>query len=228
MYCVKCGVRLQEGVTACPLCGTPVWNPEEKPGEKTYPDTLPRRHSESNLPSLFFLTALTVVVIVVELAVCLKLYGALRWGGFAAGGVLLFYIVAVLPFWFRRPLMVVFLPVDFLAAGLFVWYIAFATGGRWFWSFAFPVIGIACLLTVGLYVLLKYVKRGKLFIFGGFLILVGGFTVLIELFESVTFHTPMFLWSLFPLAGFFTAGLFLLLGGIIPPLHRAIKRRLFF
>ena len=228
MYCVKCGVRLQEGVASCPLCGTPVWNPEDKPDEKTYPDTLPRHHSEIGLPALFFLTALSVMVIVVELAVCLKLYGELRWGGFAAGGVAFFYIAAVLPFWFRRPLMEVFLPVDFLAAGLFVWYIAFATGGRWFWSFAFPVTAIACLLTVGLYCLLKYVNGGRLFIFGGFLILLGGFTVLIELFESISFGTQMFLWSLFPLAGFFTAGLFFILGGIIPPLRRALQRRLFF
>ena len=228
MYCVKCGVRLQEGITACPLCGTPVWNPEEKSGEKTYPDTLPRRHSESRLPGLYFLTALAVLVIVVELAVCLKVYGELRWGGFAAGGVAFFYIAAVLPFWFRRPLMEIFLPADYLAAGIFVWYIAFATRGNWFWSFAFPVIAIACLLTVGLYCLLKYVRRGRLFILGGFLILVGGFSVLIELFESITFGTQMFLWSLFPLAGFFTAGMFFLLGGIIPPLHRAIRRRFFF
>ena len=28
MYCVKCGVKLQEGAEICPLCGTPVWNPD--------------------------------------------------------------------------------------------------------------------------------------------------------------------------------------------------------
>ena len=30
MYCVRCGVRLQEGVACCPLCQTPVWNPDQK------------------------------------------------------------------------------------------------------------------------------------------------------------------------------------------------------
>ena len=232
MYCVKCGVRLQDGTGSCPLCGTPVRDPDGKDEEtrepKNYPDTLPRHHCETNLAAIFFLTALSALVIAVELAVCLKVYGELRWGGFAAGGVALFYIIAVLPFWFRRPLMVVFLPVDFLAAGLFVLYINLATGGHWFLSFAFPVIACAGLLTVGLYCLLKYVRGGRLFILGGFLILVGGYTVLVEFFESVTFHTPMFLWSLFPLAGLFTAGAFLLLGGMIRPLRRTLEKIFFF
>ena len=43
MYCVKCGVRLQEGVKACPLCGTPVWCPEagERGPAATYSDRYP-------------------------------------------------------------------------------------------------------------------------------------------------------------------------------------------
>ena len=29
MYCVKCGVKLDDSLERCPLCGTPVWRPEE-------------------------------------------------------------------------------------------------------------------------------------------------------------------------------------------------------
>ena len=28
MYCVKCGVELQKGADACPLCGLPVYHPD--------------------------------------------------------------------------------------------------------------------------------------------------------------------------------------------------------
>lgn len=52
MYCVKCGVRLQEGTERCPLCATPVWNPEEATAERGYPDTLPRAHRESDLTEI--------------------------------------------------------------------------------------------------------------------------------------------------------------------------------
>ena len=50
MYCVKCGVKLQEGVERCPLCQTPVWNPEPQEESRSYPDTLPRQHREADLP----------------------------------------------------------------------------------------------------------------------------------------------------------------------------------
>ena len=32
MYCVKCGVKLQDGTETCPLCQTPVWNPGQPAG----------------------------------------------------------------------------------------------------------------------------------------------------------------------------------------------------
>ena len=36
MYCVKCGVRLQDGVGECPLCHTAVWMPEETPASRFF------------------------------------------------------------------------------------------------------------------------------------------------------------------------------------------------
>ena len=61
-----------------------------------------------------------------------------------------------------------------------------------------------------------------------FFILFGGFTVLVEFFEHISFGTQMFLWSLFPLAGFGAAGLLLIIAGIIPPLRQAFAKRFFF
>ena len=42
MYCVKCGVRLPEGSEQCPLCQTPVWDPEgSEPAAPTFSDRYP-------------------------------------------------------------------------------------------------------------------------------------------------------------------------------------------
>ena len=43
MYCVYCGVRLQDGAAECPLCRTPVMHPDRpESGPRTlYPDRLP-------------------------------------------------------------------------------------------------------------------------------------------------------------------------------------------
>ncbi|MBQ9392562.1 MAG: hypothetical protein IJU18_01035 [Oscillospiraceae bacterium] len=228
MYCVKCGVRLQDGVGECPLCHTAVWMPEETLAEKNYPDTLPQYHRETNLPYAVAMTILSVLVSGVILAVCFKLYGALRWGGYAIGGVGLFYVAAVLPAWFRRPMGEIFVPADHVALALYALYVCLATSGHWFLSFAFPVIGISCLLSTGMICLLKYVRRGRIFIFGGFLILMGGCTMLVEFFEHITFGTQMFRWSLYSISGFAAVGLFLLAASTVRPLRRALEKRFFF
>ena len=228
MYCVKCGVKLQEGVEQCPLCLTPVWNPEQKEERRSYPDTLPQQHLEADIPGAVALTVICAVASIVTLTVCLKLYGKLQWGGYVILGLLLFYVIAALPRWFREPKCEIFVPVDHVAVALYVLYICTATGGRWFLSFALPVVIGSCLISTSMICLLKYVRGGRLFIFGGFLIVLGGFTVLVEFFEHLTFGTPMFLWSLYSLSGFAAAGIFLLLCGIIPSMRHELERRFFF
>ena len=228
MYCVKCGVKLQDGVNTCPLCNTPVWNPVPAEESATYPDQYPHKHKESNTPAAVALTVLCVTAIVVILTVCLKLYGALNWGGYAIGGIVLFYVIAVLPNWFRQAPGEIFIPADHAAAALFVLYVCIKTDGHWFMSFAFPVILCSCLLSTALICLLKYVRGGRLFIFGGFLLGAGAFTVLIEFFEHLSFSVVMFRWSLYSLLGFGAVGVFLLLAGMIPSLRRSLEKHFFF
>lgn len=228
MYCVKCGVQLQEGAERCPLCHTPVWNPDNSIKENRYPDKLPRRHNETNLPGAIALTVICIIAIVAVLTACYRLYGTLQWGGYVVYGILLFYIIAVLPLWFHNPLGEVFVPVDHAAAALYVLYICLKTGGHWFMSFAFPVILASCIMSTAAICLLKYVRGGRLFIFGGLLIALGGFTVLVEFFEHLSFGTEMFRWSLYSLGAFGVVGLFLLIAGIIPSLRHSLEKRFFF
>ena len=168
------------------------------------------------------------IAVLVTLTVCFKLYGALNWGGYVVLGIALFYVVAVLPRWFRQPRGEVFVPVDHAAIALYMLYICLKTGGHWFLSFAFPVILASCALSTAMICLLKYVRGGRLFIFGGFLILLGGFTVLVEFFEHISFGTEMFRWSLYSLASFGAAGVFLLVAGMIPALRQGLEKRFFF
>lgn len=228
MYCVKCGVRLQESVSSCPLCGTPVWNPDAQAGEQSYPDTFPRQYQESSIGYAVLMTVLCVIATVTILTVCFELYGHLAWGGYAIGGIALFYLLAVLPSWFSHPPEEVFIPVDHAAAALYTLYICEKTGGDWFLRFAFPLIGMSCILITALVCLLKYVKNGKPFILGGFLILLGGATVLAEFFEHLTFGTRMFQWSFYTLGFLSASGIFLLIAGFVPSLRQAMRRYFFY
>ena len=221
MYCVKCGVKLQDGTETCPLCQTPVWNPEQLVRERSFPDSLPERHRESGRTLAMAMTVLAIVEIIVVIIVCFRLYGELRWGGYVIGGIALFYVIAFLPQWFHAPKGEVFVPLDHAAAAIYVLYICMKTGGHWF-------LIASCLISTAMICLLKYVRGGRLFIFGGFLIVMGGFTMLVEFFEHLTFGTPMFRWSLYSLSGFAGAGIFLLLCGIIPSMRHELERRFFF
>ena len=228
MYCIKCGVKLQEGAAECPLCHTAVRSPENTAAEPSYPDSLPPQYSESDIRGAVALTVLCAIAAAVVLAVCFRVCGKLSWGGYAIGGIILFYVIAVLPRWFRHPRAEIFVPCGHAAAALYVLYICLRTGGHWFLDFALPVIAVSCLLFTALICLLKYVRRGRLFIVGGFFLALGCFSMLIEFFEHITFGTPMFLWSLFALAGCGAVGLFLLIAGMIRPMREALEKRFFF
>ena len=210
------------------MCDTPVWNPERPEENRSYPDHYPGAQRESGISLASAMTVLCVTAIAVILTVCFRLYGELSWGGYAIGGTVLFYTVAILPLWFRHPPIEVFAPVDHAAALLFLLFVCLKTGGHWFLSFAFPVTMIECLLFTATACLLKYIRGRRLIILGGFFLGLGGFTVLVEFFEHITFGTPMFLWSLYSLVVLAAAGIFLLVSGLVPPLRRSLEKRFFF
>ena len=168
MYCVKCGVALADSERKCPLCGTPVFHPDiaRPAAEPPFPPER-RLHGEAVNRSglLFVLTIFSLLPVLIVLLCDWRINGGVVWSGFAAGGIVLFYILVLLPQWFRRPNPVIFVPVDFAAIALYLLYIDFAVGGHWFLSFAFPVTGAIALLVTAVITLVRYLHGGYLYIF---------------------------------------------------------------
>ena len=99
MYCVKCGVRLNDGVDACPLCRTPVWNPETKiEPEANYSARYPIPPKSKRYPILAFITILLAAVCLSVLIYCLNQYGQVAWSGYVMLGVALVYFSMIFPF----------------------------------------------------------------------------------------------------------------------------------
>mgnify|MGYP004527739691 FL=1 len=231
MYCIHCGVELSDSESVCPLCGTRVFHPDlpRQQGEPPFPPE-PSAHPEevNRSGALFILTMLAVLPIVICILCDWSLNGTIVWSGFASGGVALLYILAVLPLWFRKPNPVIFVPADFVAIGLYLLYINFATGGHWFLSFAFPVTGAIGVLVTTVVTLLRYLSRGYLYIFGGALIAGGGLAVLIEFLLNITFQVHRtFIWSFYPLAAGVLLGIMLLIIAVCKPLRRSLHRKFF-
>lgn len=230
MYCVKCGVRLREGAKACPLCGTPVWCPEAgegAPEAAPYSERYPVIRRQERLTIMAALTVALLAAMVACCSICLHTTGRIGWSFYVLVGAVTFYLVFLLPWWFKNPHPMVFVPVAFLSLCLMLLLICGYTGGHWFWSFAFPLTGIVAVLTIGAIALFRYVRRGAIFITGGLLLACGGACLLIELFQHLTFHTPMFTWSIYAAVVFALFDGFLLLAGMIRPLREHLERKFF-
>ena len=232
MYCVKCGVALADSERKCPLCGTLVFHPDiaRPAAEPPFPPER-RLHSEAVNRSglLFVLTIFSLLPVLIVLLCDWRINGGVVWSGFAAGGIVLFYILVLLPQWFRRPNPVIFVPVDFAAIALYLLYIDFAVGGHWFLSFAFPVTGAIALLVTAVITLVRYLHGGYLYIFGGALILSGCLALLVEFLLNLTFQIhETFFWSFYPLAAGVLLGLGLIIIAICKPLRESLHQKFFF
>lgn len=229
MYCVKCGVELKDGEKFCPLCKTMVFHPDipSRSGEKAYPEYIPPARRFNRFGTLFVLTFMFLIPAVITFLIDLKISGAVRWSGYVVGGLALGYIAFVLPFWFRNPNPVIFIPCFGAAATLFLLYICLANGGGWFLSLAFPISGIATLILTAVVALVKYLKKGRLYVFGGAFIALGGFSILIEMFICITLGTRFVFWSIYPFVSFLMIGLLLIVIAICKPLRKSLDKRFF-
>ena len=140
----------------------------------------------------------------------------------------LVWVLVFLPLQFPRWRPMIFLPIDFACIAGFLLYINAKTGGNWFLSFAFPVTGIVAIMTLTGVALMRYLTQGRLRLMSLLVIAIGLSFMLIEFFAHITFGQPMFLWSLYCVAGFCLVGLFLFISSFIPPLSAYLRRTFFF
>lgn len=230
MYCVKCGVKLEDTEKVCPLCGTVPYHPEIKQGStpSLYPQNKYPRREVRPFATLIALSALLLLANLSTLLCDLHLSGGITWSGFVITSTASAYAAFLLPFWFKNPNPVIFVPCGFVAAGLLVLYIDLATGGGWFLSFAFPVIGGIALIVTAIVTLMRYVKRGGLYIYGGATIALGAMMPLTELLLNITFRLERFVfWSFYPLGVLLLIGLFLIFLAICRPAREAMERKFF-
>lgn len=230
MYCIKCGAKLDDGETSCPLCSTPVYNPfiETPQKERLYPEYVKKQETVSKFGVLFIVTTVFLLAAALTLICDISITGNMTWSGYSVTSLMLAYIIAVLPAWFTFPNPVIFVPCDFAAIAAFLWYIEYATGGAWFLTFALPVTAMLLLIVEPVITLRKYVKRGALYVYGGACIGFGAYLVGVELFMNYTFGIQKFLaWSQYPLIAMFVIGMMLIVIAICKPMRESLKKKFF-
>jgi len=230
MYCVNCGVKLADTEKQCPLCGIEAFHPAvtRPEGDPLYPKERYPKLQVSASGVRGIVTALFLLPMLICLQCDLLISGGVTWSGYVTGALLLLYICSVLPFWFSKPNPVIFVPCAFAAVIAYLLYINFATGGSWFLSFAFPVAGGIGLIVTAVVTLLRYVRKGMLYIIGGAFAALGLFMPLMELFLVITFPAINFVWwSLYPLTALVLLGGTLIFLAICRPARETMERKLF-
>ena len=225
MYCVKCGVELAESEKACPLCKTPIYYPEHKRGELNFPEFTKIKERVNTKGLYFFISGLFVIAIALLFFCNWSVNREISWSVYAVGALLVTYTVVVLPGWFYRPSPVIFVPIDFVSVALFLWYVSYAVGGNWFFSFALPIVGFVGFLCCAMVTLLHYVKHGRLYMWGGALIALALFIPVLEYLIHVNFvdHGGLY-WSLYPMIAVGLFGILLIVVAIVKPFKESLRK----
>ena len=229
MYCTSCGVKMADTERKCPLCGLAVYHPEiPQSAERNYPAHLyPEKEVSPWGIKVLILTVFLLPLITVLLC-DLPIHNKITWSGYVIGALILLYTATVLPFWFRKPNPVIFVPISFAVAALYLLYINLAVDGDWYLTFALPITGFCALVVTAIVTLLRYIRRGRLYIFGGAITAIGLFIPIIELLMALTFqNVSMYFWSFYPMGVIVLFGLFLIFLGICRPAREVMERKFF-
>ena len=141
-YCVNCGVELHAGVKHCPLCGTPVYNPNELRRDESAPFFAPEK--EVVAPASRREAALLLSAMLCSVAVCCGVLNFFlrtshTWSLYIVGAAVMLWIWLVLPLLAKKMPPWVALPIDVAAVGLYIFFIAVDLDGLvWYRHLVLP------------------------------------------------------------------------------------------
>lgn len=143
-YCVNCGVELDSSLKECPLCNTPVINPN-KPDSTVSAASYPDSKGEVEVVKRKDLGILLSVVLSATAITCLLLnmlvFTGSLWSFMVIGVcICLFFFTFPAVIYTKSPIYLSLL-VDGIAVGIYLYLITFLTSDSdWFWQLGLPII----------------------------------------------------------------------------------------
>ncbi len=232
-YCVNCGTKLQEGTTHCPLCRIDSINPLEQAATPTplYPATpLGKSEKPKSRASLLCIISLFlgIPVLITTLSDLLS-DGSWGWSRYVLASMALFYVIAVIPFFFPKNNPLFFLGIDVFATVLFLFVLNVIGGWSWFFPFGLVVaLGVGLLIFV-LALMLRSGKLSKTAKTAAFFLMLGLITVHVELSVFFCFDgLPLVGWSLYSILACLVFAIIAVIIDNSPALKEELKKRAFF
>ena len=232
-YCVNCGVKLDPSLDRCPLCNTPVINPNEVSHTHPVPP-FPREKGQVEVVKSKDLAILLSVSLTATAAVCgllnLFVFSSSPWSLYVIGACLLLWVIFAPAVIYTRMPIYVSLFFDGLAAGLYEYLISFNTADNgWFFRLALPLTALVTAEAILFAFLIRRVSSAFLMTGLYFFVEVGILCAGIELFiRNYLFLPPGLSWAALVLAVCAVIVIALLTILSRSRLRNAVRRRLHF
>lgn len=231
-YCVNCGVELDATASFCPLCHTPVHNPNQ-PVDTTSPRPYPLERKEVP-PVARGQLAILLTTVLLSVAVCCGvlnrffLPGQRLWSMYVIGAAVMVWIWTVPPMLIHKQgAFRLFLLADIMTVAAYVSLVAIDLDSwEWYWHLALPIILL--LGALFLFWCLTLGGRHRSVITSVTLVIgsLGIFAMGVERFTDLFFHgmwAPS--WSLIVLAVCVVLIVPLLVIRHVPSLREEVRRR---
>lgn len=192
-YCVNCGVELDVTLEACPLCNTPVINPNEIPYRKSKtPFPVEKGQVEEvkrkDLAILFSILLATIAVTCGLLN--FLVFDVTKWSFLVIGVCMLLWVMFIPLFLDMKKNVYVALFCDGVALALYLYMITFVTPSMdWFLRLALPIAVLVTVVAEVLAVCIRKIPRSfltnLLFFFVTVAVLCVGIELLIDNFLGI-------------------------------------------
>lgn len=165
-YCVNCGVELDESLKTCPLCNTPVVNPNEIPRRKSI-SPFPKEKGQveevkrKDIAILFSILLLTIAITCGLLN--FLVFDATKWSLLVIGVCMLLWVLFIPLLIYRKINAYLALLSDGIAVVLYLYMITYLTSSeKWFWNLALPITIFVILIAEMLTVCIRQIPRSFL------------------------------------------------------------------
>ena len=143
-YCVNCGVELDGSSKACPLCNTPVINPNElqKREQKT---PFPKEKGQVETVNKKDMGILLTVLVIATAVTCGLLnafvFTGVRWSLAVIGVCAILWVIMIPVVIYTRQSIYLSLLLDGVVVGIYLYMLTFMTmRDIWFWELGLPLV----------------------------------------------------------------------------------------
>lgn len=202
-YCVNCGVELESSLTRCPLCKTPIINPNNKEAALPAAPAYPPENFHAAMRKMRRMTALLLSVIFsVPIIICplcdYIIQGKVTWSIYVVLSVVFAWIVTVPPILIRHNTLLKCAWLDYFSCNIFLYTLNLLVLPQhsWYESLVFPITSFILAVILLFVVLFREFDMHPLTVIGLIFAIAGVLSVFIEyLIMMYTQVTGMFVWS---------------------------------